>query len=47
MFDALAASPKHFIRRGQMALKYKIGILNYFAHRTTIGSVEDILHKIS
>lgn len=45
-FDALAAGPKPLIKVGLMLLKHKTGILNYFAHRITSGSVEGTVNKI-
>lgn len=44
--DALAAGPKPLIKVGLMLLKHKTGILNYFAHSITSGSVEGTVNKI-
>ena len=45
-FDALAAGSKPLIKVGLMLLKHKVGILNYFVHRITSGSVEGTVNKI-
>jgi len=45
-FDALAEGSKPLIKVGLMLLKHKTGILNYFAHRITSGSVEGTVSKI-
>lgn len=45
-FDALAAGPKHLIKVALTLIKHKTGILNYFPHRITSGSVEGTVNKI-
>lgn len=46
-FDALAAGPKPLIKVGLMLLKHKTGILNYFTHRITSGSVEGTVNNLN
>lgn len=45
-FDALAAGPKPLINVGMTLLRHMNGILNYFPHRITSGSVEGTVNKI-
>jgi transposase len=45
-FDAMAAGPKPLIKVALTLLKHKRGILNYFPHRLTSGSVEGTVNKI-
>ena len=45
-FDALAAGPKPLIKVGLTLLNHMNGILNYFPHQITSGSVEGTVNKI-
>jgi len=45
-FDALTSGIRQLIRVGMTLLKHREGILNYFPHRITSGSVEGTVNKI-